>query len=208
MDVLKAINAVSLELSKTGIGKDSQNKEQNYRYRGIDAYLNSLSPLLAKHGLVVVPLYTSCESTEVAKTKSGAPILQSKVVGEFDLFAVSDQSKVTAIVAGEGRDSADKAANKAMSVAYKYMAAQVFCIPFVGMEDPEDDSGGSGGEPEINLISPERVDEMIAKINATTDIEALRQFYDANAAELSTDEAAYAKVFAATKARRAKLKAA
>ena len=38
---------------------------------------------------------------------------------------------------GEAMDSADKATNKAMSAAYKYLCMQVFCIPTEGMEDAD-----------------------------------------------------------------------
>lgn len=38
---------------------------------------------------------------------------------------------------GEAMDSADKATNKAMSAAYKYMATQEFCIPTEGDNDAD-----------------------------------------------------------------------
>ena len=138
-EILKAINSVSAELAKTGIGKTRQNREQGYDYRGIDDYLNALSPLLAKHGIVIAPEYGEISSTEVAKTAKGNAVLQARVTGRFTLHSIADGSTITVAIPGEGRDSADKALNKAMSTAYKYMAAQVFCIPFVGMKDGEDD---------------------------------------------------------------------
>ena len=48
---------------------------------------------------------------------------------------VEDQSTAYATVYGEGCDSGDKATNKAMSTAYKYMAFQSFCIPVEGESD-------------------------------------------------------------------------
>jgi len=57
---------------------------------------------------------------------------------EFDLVAVEDGSKHTVRFIGEGMDMADKATNKAMAIAYKYMAFQVFCIPLEGVLDDPD----------------------------------------------------------------------
>mgnify|MGYP000252459181 CR=1 FL=1 len=37
------------------VGKDSLNKQQNFKYRGIDAVINALNPAFIKHHLFVVP---------------------------------------------------------------------------------------------------------------------------------------------------------
>lgn len=48
-----------------------------------------------------------------------------------------DGSRHTVSTFGEAMDSADKATNKAMSAAYKYMAMQTFCIPTEGDNDAD-----------------------------------------------------------------------
>jgi hypothetical protein len=55
----------------------------------------------------------------------------------FDLVSAVDGSRHTVHVIGEAMDSGDKATNKAMSAAYKYMAMQVFCIPTEGDNDAD-----------------------------------------------------------------------
>ena len=52
-DIYQKINAIMRELP--AIGKDKQNKQQGFAYRGIDDVMNALFPLLAKHGVFVVP---------------------------------------------------------------------------------------------------------------------------------------------------------
>ena len=42
-----------------------------------------------------------------------------------------------ATVVGEGMDSGDKAANKAMAIAHKYALLQTFCIPTEEQKDPD-----------------------------------------------------------------------
>ena len=126
--VYRAIAAVMADLSRIGISKDGRNQQQQYAFRGIDAVLNTLSPLLAKHGLVVVPRMTERTVTE-RHTAKGNVLFYVVVAAEFDFIAAEDGSIHTARMYGEAMESADKATNKAMSAAYKYAAFQTFCIP-------------------------------------------------------------------------------
>ena len=134
--VYQAIGAVSAALAKQGIAKDSQNAQQGYRFRGIDAVYNALAPLLAEHRLCILPRCLEREVTERTTQKGG--VLFSVVVRvEFDLVSTDDGSTHTVTMYGEAMDSGDKATNKAMSAAYKYMAMEVFCIPTEGDNDAD-----------------------------------------------------------------------
>ena len=62
-------------------------------------------------------------------------------------FYANDGSSIISIVVGEGMDSADKSANKALSVAYKYACFQVFCIPTEEMKDPDADAPDPAPKP-------------------------------------------------------------
>ena len=117
--VYAAIQNVSGELAKTGIGKDSKNTQQNYSFRGIDSVMNGLSPALVQHGLVVVPRVLSRDVVE-RTSKSGSLQFFVTVCVEFTLVSVADGSMHAAIIYGEAQDTADKATNKALSAAYKY----------------------------------------------------------------------------------------
>ena len=44
---------------------------------------------------------------------------------------------VSEALLGEAMDTGDKAINKAMAIAYKYLCFQVFCIPVEDMDDPD-----------------------------------------------------------------------
>lgn len=128
MKVYQAINAVQQELAQTGIGKDSENKFDGYKFRGIDAVYNHLSPLLAKHGLCILPRMVARASEERQSAKGGA-LFYVTVEAEFDFVSAEDGTKHTVRTFGEAMDRGDKATNKAMSAAYKYAAFQAFCIP-------------------------------------------------------------------------------
>ena len=137
MKVYQAINSVQTELCKIGIAKDSRNNQgQGYNFRGIDAVYNVLSSIMAQNGLVIVPrmLARTCEERV---SKSGGALFYVTVEAEFDLISAEDGSKHTARTFGEAMDSGDKATNKAMSAAYKYMAFQTFAIPTSGDNDAD-----------------------------------------------------------------------
>lgn len=128
MNVYQAIAAVSKELAAQGIRKDSRNAAQGFNFRGIDAVYNALAPLLAKHGLCILPRCIDRNVTERVNSKGNA-LFYVTVHAEFDFVSAEDGSKHTVSTYGEAMDSGDKATNKAMSAAYKYAAFQSFCIP-------------------------------------------------------------------------------
>jgi hypothetical protein len=126
--VYQAIGAVSRALSHQGISKGRKNTTQGYNFRGIDDVLNALSTALVDAGLVILPRCTDRVVVERETAKGGA-IFNVTCRVEFDLVSVEDGSTHTVATFGEAMDSADKATNKAMSAAYKYLALLVFCIP-------------------------------------------------------------------------------
>jgi len=134
--VYAAISAVTADLAKEGISKDSKNAQQGYNFRGIDAVYNALSPILARHGLCFLPRILTREVAE-RQTQKGGVLFYVVVEAEFDLVCAEDGSKHTIRTFGEAMDSADKATNKAMSAAYKYAAMQAFAIPTEGDNDAD-----------------------------------------------------------------------
>ena len=137
MKVYQAINKVQADLARVGISKARTNSQgAGYNFRGIDDLFNALSPLLANHGLCILPrmLTRNCEER---MSKSGGNLFYVTVEAEFDLVSAEDGSKHTIRTFGEAMDSGDKATNKAMSAAYKYAAMQAFSIPTEGDNDTE-----------------------------------------------------------------------
>ena len=139
MDVYKTINAVHSDLAKIGIAKKDKNEYDNYAFRGIDAVYNAVSPILAKHGLLILQRVLSCETSQRQSSRGGV-LFNSVVDVEFDLISSSDGSKHTIKTFGEGMDRSDKSINKALTAAYKYALFQAFCIPVEGSSDADKDS--------------------------------------------------------------------
>ena len=153
MSVYKSINAVQADLAKIGIAKDSVNAFDKYNFRGIDAVYNVLSPLLAKHGLCILPRMVSRTCEERASQKGGA-LFYVTVEAEFDFVCAEDGSKHTVKTYGEAMDRGDKATNKAMSAAYKYACFQAFAIPTEGDNDADAHTHEVAAQIKPSKISP------------------------------------------------------
>ena len=174
MEVYKAIAAVQGELAKVGIGKDGTNAQQKYKFRGIDQVYNVLSPLLAKHGLCILPRMLSRDVVE-RRSGNGTALFYVTLEAEFDFVATADGSKHTVRTFGEAMDSGDKATNKAMSAAYKYAAFQAFAIPTEG----DNDADATTHEVQANnAINEDQFRELLDLVERTdTDLEPLCKFY-------------------------------
>lgn len=136
MNIYQAIHGVMDEVG--AIGKNRKNQQQGFMYRGVDEVMNALQPAFVKHNIFVVPEVLE-QTREERTTKNGGQLLYSILKVKFTFYA-DDGSNVSATVVGEGMDSADKASNKAMSVAFKYACFQVFCIPTEEMVDPDSET--------------------------------------------------------------------
>lgn len=119
------------------VSKSQTNQQQHFRYRGIDDAMNALYPILAKHGLFLVPEVLD-QKREERTTKSGGNPIYSILKVRYTMYA-ADGSSVSAVVIGEGMDSADKSSNKAIAAAMKYAIFQMFCIPTEDMRNDDPD---------------------------------------------------------------------
>ena len=135
------------------IGKDSESRNVSgkvmYKYRGIDAVYNALNPVMAELGLFIVPEILD-QKREERTSANGAKLVYTILTIRYTMYA-PDGSNIQMTVVGEGMDSGDKSANKAMSVGLKYACFQLFMIPTDEMIDPDgevNDLGNGKKAPE------------------------------------------------------------
>lgn len=135
MNIYEAI--ASIMRKGYAIGKEKDNLQQHFKYRGIDDVMNTFQPLLAEAGIFAVPEVLE-HSREERTSKNGGLLIYTLMKVRYTFFA-EDGSSVCAIVVGEGMDSADKSSNKAMACAMKYAMFQTFCIPTedIANDDPD-----------------------------------------------------------------------
>jgi hypothetical protein len=149
---MSKINSGMRELAKhfamSGIDKDGTNKQQNYKFRGIDRVLNEFSGPLASAGLTLIPSFSHMDRI-VQKTKSGEGWLVT-LQGTFRFVADDDSERVVGPFYGEAFDSMDKAVSKAQSVSFRNAMLLTFCVPLGAAYDPDADGDGddNGDFPE------------------------------------------------------------
>lgn len=138
MTVYNAILGVMDDLAKIGVSKDRTNEQQHFAYRGIDDVRDALAPCLVKNRLLILPQVLSREMTE-RTTRNGGALFYVLLKIQYEFLCVDDGStRIMGPFFGEAMDSSDKATNKAMSAAYKYMAIDTFCIRTKGDEASKD----------------------------------------------------------------------
>ena len=89
---------------------------------------------------------------------------------EFDFVCSVDGSMHTARTFGEAMDSSDKATNKALAAAYKYLCFLIFCIPVEGQPDADGETH-EVEEEEVGFM------ELLEKINNTKAVPHLNNTY-------------------------------
>lgn len=153
--VYQAIAQVAKAMSKVGIGKDSvaEGGGARFKFRGVDAVQNAIAVPLYEAQLVIIPRVMERTCTERA-TKSGGVASYVVLVVDFDFVSAVDGSMHTARTMGEAMDTSDKATNKAMSAAYKYVCFEVFCIPTAGENDSENHSHEKTSDSGRDLTGP------------------------------------------------------
>lgn len=120
------------------IEKTHDNVHQKYQFRSIDDLYNAIQPLLAENRVFCTPEVLS-EKREERETRSGGVSIFTVLQMRYTFYA-EDGSSIQASVIGEGADSGDKSANKAMTAAQKYAFLQIFNIPTKEQKDSEFES--------------------------------------------------------------------
>lgn len=156
------------------ISKDKVNPQQHFKYRGIDDVMNALFPVFQKHRLFLVPEVLE-HHREDRQSKGGGNLVYSILKIRYSLFT-DDGSHVSAVVIGEGMDSADKSSNKAMSVAMKYAIFQMFCIPTEEMGN--DDPDGYSPDPKPVGVTKSQTVPPVPGVDRRAETERIMKAYD------------------------------
>lgn len=158
--VVEALSAAMAEVQ--AVGKNSRNTEQGYNFRGIDAVVNAVGPVLKKHGVIVLPEVLDATFRDVRTTKD-KPARECTVKVRYRFYGPAGDF-IDAVVPGESLDFSDKGAAKAMSVAYRIVLLQALCIP---TDEPDPDSQALERSNE-GAGSPEAIELFAAVMDAKT----------------------------------------
>lgn len=162
--VLRGIQQVIAAFAENGIAKNRKNESQGFKFRGIDDVMNRMAKHLSEANLVIAPRISSREVNERVNSR-GNPLFYVTVQVDYTIYSTIDGSSIVCSVPGEAMDSGDKATNKALSIAYKYLAFQLFAIPID--EDPDATTHTVGAKspatgfmdaPNVTTISKDELD--------------------------------------------------
>lgn len=162
----------------------------NYSFAGEAALIESLHPAMVRNGLAIVPVGAEIIDRDLFTTKSGS--VMRHVLGVFSYKLVHTSGEFVMLqTVGEANDTGDKAANKAMTAAYKYALRQAFNIE-TG-DDPdrhssqEQEAGNENPTPEYHLET-DKVKELQEAISSTgTDLVKVLQHYKVKSIDRLTD---------------------
>lgn len=125
-------------LSRVGIAKDKEG--YGYKFRGIDDFYETLSPLLSKNN-VILRIDQNDLSTErtLTKNRSGKDVYATQASLKISVEFISsiDGSSITSYCYGASLDNGDKSIAQASSFAFKDLLQKTFCVPFKGDRDPD-----------------------------------------------------------------------
>ena len=138
--IFAAMDAVMMQVE--AIGKNQQNKQQGFKYRGIDAAYKAIHPLLANHHIITVPRVTGLITRMTVPNKSGTGTTNYTMLSvEYDFICTLDGSKIiVGPIYGEGMDAGDKSTAKCLASCHKYAIFQTWCIPTDDMVDGDAES--------------------------------------------------------------------
>ena len=145
--VVISMLAVTKALGELGIAKSRQNKEQGFKFRGVDDVMAVLNELLVTNQLVLLPEALSHEFSTYPM-KNDRTGYRSVVHLQLTFVSAIDGSEKVMKMFGEGADTADKSTGKAQSYAYKDAILKAFSVPLEGNpeeRDPDYSSPESGG---------------------------------------------------------------
>ncbi|MFE7782068.1 ERF family protein [Streptomyces nigrescens] len=122
--VFAVINAVMKDTMP--VGKNQQNTQQNYKFRGIDDVMSAMAGPMRTHGLFILPAVASHR-----QERRGEKMTHTVIRMRYSIYGPAGDCLV-ADVPGEASDFADKSTNKAQSAALKYLLFTLFMLPVDG----------------------------------------------------------------------------
>ena len=133
-NIYAALSSVMTDV--LAVRKTGRNTDQNYSFRGVDAVVNAVGPVLRKHHVLLLPELLDVAYRDV-RTSRDKPAREVTVRVRYTFIGPAGD-KIEVTVPGESMDNGDKGTAKAMSVAYRIALLQALCIP---TDEPDPDEG-------------------------------------------------------------------
>lgn len=175
--VYEALNGVMRDVRE--VRKASENKQQGFMFRGIDAVVNAVGPALRDHGVIVTPTVQAYEYGTVEVGNNRTRMAHVRVTVTYSFYGPEGDA-IYATTIGEAMDSGDKATAKAMSVAFRIALLQALALP---TDEPDPDassyerSRAADAPPDTRpVMSPEKGAEYLHYMADALDEATLRKY--------------------------------
>lgn len=194
----KAMRAVK------AVEKDRKNDHQGYKFRGIDEVYNELHDALAANDIIMRPDVLKRLERELRSSQGKTQIHVRMKVRYFFVSCVDGSEALAGEVWSEALDTSDKATNKCLSFAQKYVLLQSFLVPTRdnipedddkegdrvtierGERDRGDDRRRDDRPRERNEQRPQRARDAWSRLEGANDTPPLEQHPPAEQRELSS----------------------
>lgn len=124
-NIHQAINTI---MNEVGYVKKSRSAGVNYSFAGEAALISALRPSMVENGVYMHVLEIKNITRENTTTKNGTQMTNTLISATIRFTHAPSGTSIDVAATGEGFDSGDKSANKAMTGLYKYAMRQTFCI--------------------------------------------------------------------------------
>lgn len=153
------------------IDKSRKNEQQNFMFRGIEDFMNTIHSLLAENDIIILPSEKE-HIQETFTTAKGGVQFRSRIHVFFKFVSTQDGSCVEADGWGEAADTFDKGYNKCKSIALKYALSQMFLVPTKEIDDPDKETPDSvvDNDPDLDLA--------LQMVKETTNVAELHKVWD------------------------------
>lgn len=129
MEKISAIESMTKVMAEvSGVAKRDKNQAQGFSFRGIDAVVNAIGPVLRKVGGAIVPEVIDAHYDR-GTTRSGTPTVEAFLTVKYSWYGTDGGDPIVGVVRSEAMDTSDKATAKAMSVALRTYLLQSLMLP-------------------------------------------------------------------------------
>ena len=194
----EAVQAIMLALDPIAKAQQSEGV-QRYMYRGRDAIVNAAAPLMAKHGVKVIPVAVS--DLETGWVESGRKQPERFVSATYTFHVRGPGGDFfTMDVFSETMNSRDKAAGGVLSYAWRFGVEALFCIPtdVPDNEENNQEAGPTNAPGPVERMRPATAEKPITR-KAADDLTAMLNSITPDKAKIEAKQA-FVEEFKATPA--------
>lgn len=184
--------AITAVMNEVGYVKKSRSAGVNYSFAGEAALIAAIRPAMVENGIYMHVLKIDNVTRENITTAKGAQMINTLITATIRFTHAPSGTFIDSASTGEGFDSGDKSANKAMTGLYKYAMRQTFCIETGDDPDkyPSEERKATESKNPMTLEDAEKYKDANGELYTAKSIEQLQKIVNSEAAPQNKKNAA------------------